>query len=871
MMKNKVKIRKKTLLEAQGSKKMIWVIVLLGVFFAINLISAFNWADGRIVSYYKFDEGVGTWVNDSTGHGNNGTIINSASWVGGIINGALNFSNQSAQYINFTATNVFNVSGAGNFSISTWIYPNSSSGQFTIASKQDNWILEQNGLKLRALFLDNNDGLYHNTIETTNNVLNTGRWQHIVFTYNGTGDFCGAGGFFAVNGTVMPITITQGHSPCANTTNNPGNFRIGSHPNLAVRNFNGGIDEFGFWNRTISSSEVSELYNSGAGLPYAPILAPTVNLISPTDPSNITTPFTFNASIDATNFNLTNATLYIWYSNSTLYTSSTNSLTGNTINSTTWGIGFSSFQNGYLWNVRACSGDGASGNCSFAFTNLSFNVKKIVEFNQTFSTPITGGSTQTFNIRLNASSGYAVTIPYLVYNGTSYEGTLTQSGTNYIISRTITVPFPNIAQNYSFYWNITLDDSTYFRSSTQNQTINTISLDSCASFTNQIFSFSMSDEETLVNMSNTTIEYAFNIYNQARTTLLFGTNASSNANPTTICLSSPLTNTTVYSMDATLKYHGNDSYVIRYYNFLNYSLTNSSVPRNIILYDVLNATSLPFLLTFRNSQLALGSNILVYVNKQYLASNDFKTVEVPITDSNGQTILNLVRNTAVYNFIMVDINGNVVASFSNIVAFCQDYTIGSCAIDLNAPGGGQLTYNYDTDVGISYSASYLNSSKLVTLAFNSINSSAVNVRMLVRTENQFQNKTVCDTSQTAITSSINCNLSNAVNSNQYFFVDIYVGGRFVETVYINTNPFFTGVGGGFGMDGFFIAILIVLSIILLFADDKQSLVIAVGVGWAVIVALGLVKGGLIGIASGGIWLIVTIFIFLWKLKKEETG
>lgn len=865
MIKNRENILKKTSLEAQGSKKMIWGILLLVVIFAMNLISALNWTVGlnnNLRVYYNFNTNSGNITDDVVSHIRNGTMANDSSWVSGILGNAISFDGVDDRV---NITNASAIFDSTQVSTSFWIYPitNYTTAQYlwdgfpnrNYHKIQTTWDLRMGGIT--AIFTS--PSINGSTIEP---YWTLNSWHHIVLIYDSTGN-----NQFWLDGSNR-MNDTTIWTPADSQYMYVGINSIFSNP------LNARLDEWGFWNRALTGAEAIQLYNQGSGIPYLSAPPVIVNLSSPNNGVNITNPFTFNTTLIPGSFNLTNATLYIWYSNNTLYTSSTTSLTGNSINTTNWSINFNSFLDSYIWNVRGCMGDGGNdgidNNCSFAGSNNTFNVKKIVEFNQTFTTPTTGGSTQNFQIRINASNGYTVTIPYLVYNGTSYEATISQSGSNYIISRTITVPFPSANQNLSFYWNITLDDSTFFKSLTKNQTINTISLDNCASFTNQIFSFSMSDEETQVNMSNTTIEYAFNIYNQARTSLLFGINASSNANPTLICLNTPLTNTTFYSLDATLKYHGNDSYVTRYYNFLNFTLTNSTVPRNIILYDVLNATSLPFLLTFRNSQLALGSNILIYVNKQYLASNDFKTVEVPITDSNGQTILNLIRNTAVYNFIMVDIHGNVVASFSNVVAFCQDYTIGSCAIDLNAPGGGQLTYNYDTDVGISYSVTYLNSSKLVSLAFNSLNSSSLTARMLVRTENQFQNKTICDTSQTAITSSISCNLSNAVKSNQYFFVDIYVGGRFVETVYINTNPFFTGVGGGFGMDGFFIAILIVLSIILLFADDKQSLVIAVGVGWAVIVALGLVKGGLIGIASGGIWLLVTIFIFLWKLKKEET-
>ncbi len=47
------------------------------------------------------------------------------------------------------------------------------------------------------------------------------------------------------------------------------------------------------------------------------------------------------------------------------------------------------------------------------------------------------------------------------------------------------------------------------------------------------------------------------------------------------------------------------------------------------------------------------------------------------------------------------------------------------------------------------------------------------------------------------------------------------------------------------------------------------LVISLGLGWVLIIGLGLVNGKLVGFGSAGIWIIITIGIFLWKLNNEE--
>ena len=81
------------------------------------------------------------------------------------------------------------------------------------------------------------------------------------------------------------------------------------------------IDEFAFWgNRSLTPAEILDLYNSEAGIspPSQPQLE--VNLIEPLD--NTITGFEnikFNSTYTSLNGNLTNASFYVWYSNSSLF------------------------------------------------------------------------------------------------------------------------------------------------------------------------------------------------------------------------------------------------------------------------------------------------------------------------------------------------------------------------------------------------------------------------------------------------------------------------------------------------------------------------------------------------------------------------
>lgn len=86
-------------------------------------------------------------------------------------------------------------------------------------------------------------------------------WYFIELWHDSTNNQIG----IRVNRGVGDTTPFAG--PVANTT---GAFRMGQDPSGA-NHFDGVMDEWGFWDRILTSAELDELYNSGAGVSYADI------------------------------------------------------------------------------------------------------------------------------------------------------------------------------------------------------------------------------------------------------------------------------------------------------------------------------------------------------------------------------------------------------------------------------------------------------------------------------------------------------------------------------------------------------------------------------------------------------------------------
>ncbi|NOZ47392.1 MAG: DUF2341 domain-containing protein [Chlorobi bacterium] len=119
----------------------------------------------------------------------------------------------------------------------------------------------------------------------------------------------------------------------------------------------------------------------------------------------------FNWTLTPINVNLTNTTLYNWYSNGTLLSSTFYSLSGNQSITTTQ---INSIVDGsYIWNAQTC-GDSGSG-CSFA-TNRTFSIDTPPQITINSPTATMNTNNVTFNYTFTNPVG---TLDYCSYNVTN--------------------------------------------------------------------------------------------------------------------------------------------------------------------------------------------------------------------------------------------------------------------------------------------------------------------------------------------------------------------------------------------------------------------------------------------------------------------
>ncbi len=205
-------------------------------------------AESGLVSYYKLDETSGT-VIDELGI-NDGTNYGATPNVAGKINTAYDFNGSTHISI---GNNVFDALTLGSYSVSLWVKADTLS---TNAIQYIPFDIEGRIIQFRSQnsrwMVQTYNGSISSSANSTFN-YNTGVWVHLAGVYNADADTLK----LYVDGTLRDTAINVLTSD--NSTDR--DTRIGSAWSESY--WDGKVDEIGIWNKTLTSDEISNLYNSG--------------------------------------------------------------------------------------------------------------------------------------------------------------------------------------------------------------------------------------------------------------------------------------------------------------------------------------------------------------------------------------------------------------------------------------------------------------------------------------------------------------------------------------------------------------------------------------------------------------------------------
>src|SRR3989344_3567658 len=260
--------------------------ILAGVLFVANRSGEFEIGLAQVlptaptsglIAHWKFDEGSGTTVSDSSGNGNTGTLTNGPTFTTGKIGQGLSFDgiNDAVQISDSNSLDVSQIT------VSAWVRKISDAPSWSmIASRQagtgtgDNWILFYNSSANDEYRFSAQGGtnikLYRNGVQISDNAISSnndiGQWVHIVGT---------------AEGAIPPETSATCIGGGANNSRN-----CDSEYSNAV------IDDVRIYNRALSASEILDIYNSAGSVTStsSPTPTPTPNPTpTPTQTTTTTT------------------------------------------------------------------------------------------------------------------------------------------------------------------------------------------------------------------------------------------------------------------------------------------------------------------------------------------------------------------------------------------------------------------------------------------------------------------------------------------------------------------------------------------------------------------------------------------------------
>jgi len=786
-----------------------------------------TWTSGLdvgLISYYKFDDA--TIGNDSLGLYNL-TGTNTPTTTIGKINQATRLESASSQYW----TSGFSQQGNKSISFAGWFNITDLS-----ANRYVFIIGTSGGGKAIGVYQSSGDSKLYLTdlsVDTEISSPTIVNWYHVAVVYENVSGVLKT----YINGVNTANRTKQINLDTTVLT-------IGSNSAHTER-FTGVLDEWGVWNRSLSSAEITQLYNGGAGITYNLYSPPSVTLNSPTNnyqTINTLIPFNYTADIS----------YQASFVNASLWTNSSGSWRIENTSTTLGQIIYYSFPYGaYNWSVAICDSLGCSQG-----TNRTFTISKAIVNSATYNPTTSSFQNESYILNMSYASGYTIGA-YLNYGGNNYLSSSSLYGDSVIFTNYLTTPQSSSVK--TFFWNYSLTNSsgtTYYSTSWYNQTINPIVMKFCnatAGYNVPFINFTSKSSTSPYGLINISFKSS---WQYGGSDLIYYNNYSysdtAQTNSSFAFCFNPASNN--YTTNAKIEYTAT-GYAQNYYYLTNAVLNN--ITNNITLY-ILNdslATLTEFLV--QNDMQNPMSDVYIQVQLYDVALDQYYTVAMLKTGYDGKDIAYLNWYDSFYKFILIQ---------NDQVIYVTSPTKISAAQTFNIPTG--VDYHYDRFRDMSYSLTFNNASGNFILTFVKPSSLVDTGCLRVIKRTTINETQVCDTCSSSASATIYCNVNAygngtfigtfyATGSPSYVYEDIIAIIGAINTIYNLLDPKDAAVYG-------FITAGVVMTMFLL---SPVLAVLGSLIGISIALAMGFLP-----IASGGFWVgfggpVIVGLIIIWLLRR----
>lgn len=512
------------------------------------------------------------------------------------------------------------------------------------------------------------------------------------------------------------------------------------------------IDEIGIWNRTLTTNEITQLFNDGAGITYGipEVLAVNVELYHPLDNAQTAESIiNFSANYTAVKGNLTNTTLMVWYPNGTLFKTNSTDING-TSNSTTLYISNFSAMSGYKWNYYACAHNVTTNLCGIDSANFTISITASVDA-EYYLSEVYETSSQLIQANISTPAGSTLHSASLIYNGTTYAATATTITTaKFKVERTIDSSIADDGVTKNFYWRFAYTEPdgtiTYQNSSIRTQDLVRIYLANCNStHSNITINFTIKDEKNPNPHLNASLYSAWKFWlgsGGVKKNMSYE-NISESVENFGFCINP--SNMTYY-MDTDIELE-KTLWSPNYHYFRNASFNNITTDVSLYLINSSLAT-LTELIVYDRYQNELNE-VIIQIQKYDIGTDTYYTIGMAKTSSQGNDLVYLKWYNTFYKFTLVRYGAVVkITDIMKIAATPVKFIV--------VP---DVTFHYDKFSGVTFILYYNNATSNFVLTFadptGSISSGCLRVIKRFST-----NDTVlCNTCESSTSATLYCHIN----------------------------------------------------------------------------------------------------------------
>lgn len=417
------------------------------------------------------------------------------------------------------------------------------------------------------------------------------------------------------------------------------------------------------------------------------------------------------------------------------------------------------------WTCRADNNNSVS--IVISNQTLTINTISPITNSITFNTSTYTTSLESFiiNISYDITKYYDISA-MLVYNNTNY----TSTKSNGIFTKTISIPTVVTSTNFSFYWIISLINSSgtfSFNSDTNNQSVNILQDISisvlCGTGYSPAFNFSIFSETNQSSQNALTITYNLQYGLAGNNIALVSAGSLTNTSTFSICINNSYP---IYNVGyGEINYHQTGFNARRFYIFSNTRLTNTTITNPLYLLET-SSSSQSFTINAKDSGLNPYSNNYISLLKWYPDLNAYKIVEMGKTDGQGNTQTYVRLNDVDYRVGLYSTDGTLIQLDSPTRFTCAALP---CVYPLLVRNQQSFTNVF----GIQQSLTYSNSTGLsvFTYIWNDPSQSTTLMNLTIWKDTGTDSTSMCSVSSASFTGVLSCSLP--VNSTGTFRAEVY--------------------------------------------------------------------------------------------------